>query len=283
MGDNYFHLGLCMAGSVSAGAYTAGVIDYLTEALKNWEKVKDDQSVPDHQVVIDLFCGASGGGIASAMAMFAMQDKNIEHVHLAEDRKTFIVPGNNIYWHSWVELTGPNVFEQMLGTADIEKQGFVASLLNSTFVDNLANNFHQYILGLAKSDRFRPPYMGLAPELFLTLFNVTGIDYELFTTSSTSSSPNQFIREHRDIAHFRLTDGDYMNDGRMPLSLTKQKLLPTLIEAAKATGAFPEGLQQGVSPGTINIFGIIPSLTKAGSTARPSGCRIQPRTALIPA
>jgi len=41
--DKTFHLGLCMAGSVSAGAYTAGVIDYLFEALNNWyaEKQKN--------------------------------------------------------------------------------------------------------------------------------------------------------------------------------------------------------------------------------------------------
>lgn len=35
-----FHLGLCMAGSITAGAYTAGVMDYLIEALEEWQKVK---------------------------------------------------------------------------------------------------------------------------------------------------------------------------------------------------------------------------------------------------
>lgn len=33
-----FQLGLCMARAVSAGSYTAGVMDYLTEALEEWEK-----------------------------------------------------------------------------------------------------------------------------------------------------------------------------------------------------------------------------------------------------
>ena len=33
MEDKTFHLGLCLAGAVSAGAYTAGVVDYLFEAL----------------------------------------------------------------------------------------------------------------------------------------------------------------------------------------------------------------------------------------------------------
>ena len=76
--DKTFHLGLCMAGSISAGAYTAGVIDYLFEALNNWEvkKNKGDASVPDHDVLIDVFGGSSGGGITAAIALFAQQEKN---------------------------------------------------------------------------------------------------------------------------------------------------------------------------------------------------------------
>jgi len=31
--ENTVYLGLCLAGAVSAGAYTAGVTDYLIEAL----------------------------------------------------------------------------------------------------------------------------------------------------------------------------------------------------------------------------------------------------------
>ena len=37
-----FKIGLCMAGAVSAGAYTAGVMDYLIEALDEWEKQKKE-------------------------------------------------------------------------------------------------------------------------------------------------------------------------------------------------------------------------------------------------
>jgi Cft2 family RNA processing exonuclease len=38
--ENTFHLGITMAGAVSAGAYTAGFIDYLIEILEFWEKQK---------------------------------------------------------------------------------------------------------------------------------------------------------------------------------------------------------------------------------------------------
>mgnify|MGYP000294822413 FL=1 len=38
--NNAFHIGITMAGAVSAGAYTAGFIDYLIEILELWGKQK---------------------------------------------------------------------------------------------------------------------------------------------------------------------------------------------------------------------------------------------------
>lgn len=36
-----FHVAITMAGAISAGAYTAGVMDYLLETLDSWTKMKD--------------------------------------------------------------------------------------------------------------------------------------------------------------------------------------------------------------------------------------------------
>lgn len=41
MENKTFHIGLTMAGDVSAGAYTGGVIDYLLETLEKWQIAKD--------------------------------------------------------------------------------------------------------------------------------------------------------------------------------------------------------------------------------------------------
>ena len=38
--DTPFEIGLVMAGAISAGTYTAGVIDFLIEALDEWESAK---------------------------------------------------------------------------------------------------------------------------------------------------------------------------------------------------------------------------------------------------
>ena len=48
-----FELGLCLGGTVSAGAYTAGVLDFLIEALDAWTRAKEDKApdAPPHEIV----------------------------------------------------------------------------------------------------------------------------------------------------------------------------------------------------------------------------------------
>ena len=75
--SNEFKIAINMAGAVSAGAYTAGVLDFLIEALEEWEKAKvvartaflngaqavsSDQLAPLHNVSIEAFSGASAPG-----------------------------------------------------------------------------------------------------------------------------------------------------------------------------------------------------------------------------
>jgi hypothetical protein len=62
-----FKIGINMAGAISAGAYTAGVLDFLIEALDQWEAAKQrGDMVPRHEVSLDVFSGASAGGRPSS-------------------------------------------------------------------------------------------------------------------------------------------------------------------------------------------------------------------------
>ena len=62
-----FKIVINMAGAISAGAYTAGVLDFMTEALDAWSKAKAaGEEVPQHDVVIEGFSGASAGGLCAA-------------------------------------------------------------------------------------------------------------------------------------------------------------------------------------------------------------------------
>jgi hypothetical protein len=69
-----FAIGLTMTGAISAGTYTAGVLDFLLEALDQWEAAKAGELPPDergrvpwHDVVISVLSGASAGSICAAL------------------------------------------------------------------------------------------------------------------------------------------------------------------------------------------------------------------------
>lgn len=62
-----FDIGLVMAGAISAGAYTAGVVDFLLQALEEWQQLKDKGEGPPHDVKIRVMSGASAGGMTSAI------------------------------------------------------------------------------------------------------------------------------------------------------------------------------------------------------------------------
>lgn len=64
-----FEIGLVMGCTVSSGAYTAGVIDFLIEARDAWQKERasEDVSVPAWKVKIKVVTGTSGGGVTTAL------------------------------------------------------------------------------------------------------------------------------------------------------------------------------------------------------------------------
>ena len=55
--DRTFELGLVLGGTVSAGAYTAGALDFLIEALE----ARHANAQPLHRVVVKTAAGSSGG------------------------------------------------------------------------------------------------------------------------------------------------------------------------------------------------------------------------------
>src|ERR1700730_5871133 len=52
-----YQIGLTMSGAISAGAYTAGVFDFLIQALDEWEKARNGPGIPNHRVGIKAMSG----------------------------------------------------------------------------------------------------------------------------------------------------------------------------------------------------------------------------------
>lgn len=235
-----FYVGLCMAGAVSAGAYTAGVMDYLLEALAEWEKRRGEAGVPTHKVQIPVMGGASAGGMTSIVGATSLNnplppiDKPTAGDLLAEH------PENKLY-HSWVDLTAPDMFSQMLTTSDI-KPGVILSALNSEFISPIADRVVS-----VDTTKWQPLPAFIRPglKIFTTLTNLQGFAYTVDFGVDQPQTSKYHMSIHNDYACFELTedtiDGD--NDGWMPLNIKTKVNTDVAACAAMATGAFPVGLQ----------------------------------------
>jgi predicted acylesterase/phospholipase RssA len=126
-----FQVGICMAGAVSAGAYTAGVMDYLLEALTAYEEKRGKDGFPSHKVEIPVMGGASAGGMTAIITAAALQ-QGITPITMPLNDPLQERP-ENILYHSWVDLTGRDMFSKMLDNSDIGTD--VVSALNCQFID----------------------------------------------------------------------------------------------------------------------------------------------------
>ncbi|WP_028664591.1 patatin-like phospholipase family protein [Runella zeae] len=261
--DKTFHIGLCMAGAISAGAYTAGVMDYLLEALDRWEEAKkfDLPDIPQHTVVIDVLAGTSAGGMTAPIALAALSDQRTVHVNETTGGYQNFTAENKLY-EAWVKLIADDMLRIMLSDTDFAEHG-ATSIFNSDFIDQIAHK----IINIS-SKHYQPlsekSYIAPEPEVCLTLSNLTGMISKIFFQGADNEAKNiplNFVNKnkllendsayisynHRDYALFRITDNAYKNDGRIPVSFKKNASnaphLKTLRDSAMATGAFPIGLR----------------------------------------
>jgi len=234
--DNTFYLGLCMAGAVSAGAYTAGVMDYLIEALQEWQarKNKNEPGTPSHNVVIPVIGGASAGGMTAIITAAALAN-GIKPVYPGADVMA-AHPENKLY-HSWVDLTDQDMFPHLLDTGDIHGNGIV-SLLNSSFIDDVAKT----ALQTGQQGPERPAFIDPEMKIFTTLTNLEGFGYNIGFNTNTPAD-KYYMCIHNDYACFKLNGVDKPEDGWIHLDFQQNINTDIARDAAMATGAFPLGLQ----------------------------------------
>lgn len=244
-----FRIGLSMAGAVSAGAYTAGVMDYLLEALENWQKAKELglPGVPKHNVLIEVLSGASAGGMTAVITAAAVQ-KDFPHIN----QQNYFTPSSeeNPLYDSWVNLTEKpqsDMMDQMLNPEDItdlpelNPDMEVRSVFNSLFIEKIAR---RVLDTTVKDPSSKRPYFAGDLELFTTLTNLRGFNYELEFITATGKREDRMTM-HKDLFHLQLNPyGEYQNDGKIPFHFNTTAGLNKnlLIDAAIATGAFPVGL-----------------------------------------
>jgi predicted acylesterase/phospholipase RssA len=228
--DGTFHLGINMAGAVSAGAYTAGVLDFLMESLEQWYAAKESQNplVPLHEVSIDVFSGASAGGMCAAIASVMVQG-SFQHIRNPVDPS--VKNTTNKFYESWVNMID---IEPLLHDDDLDDGKPVSSLLNSTIIDQIAD------YAIAPGIATPRPYISDSLTLFLALTNVRGIPFSLNGTADGSAEED--IAYYADRLQFETVRGTNKTQSELakPLPIgSNAGAWPLLKQAAKATGAFP--------------------------------------------
>lgn len=270
--DNTFHLAITMAGAVSAGAYTAGVMDYLLETLDKWEKIKTDKNfkdkLPTHNIQIDVISGASAGGMTACLTTLVLFEKERQHVDfstLADDRT------KNRLYNAWVNLpykgekmTKFKAAEVMLNDDDVKeidkfnktlkekekKVRFPISLLNSLIVRKVAEKIIE--LNEKEKKEFnlknRAKYVAEDLDIFVTLTNLKGFQSIIPLKSSDSNYIAQYVsNDHRDLMMFNVgvkKKGNIKLDFAVDSEEAKDSI-NLLKNAAVSTGAFPIGLEYG--------------------------------------
>lgn len=232
-----FELALVLGGTLSAGCYTAGVLDFLVEALDAWQGAKDagDAEAPTHTVTLKVVAGTSGGGVCGAILARAAS-RTFPHVH--PDTPAAVAVGNPLY-HTWVNMLD---IAGMTETGDLDA-GPLASVLNGKPIDDAA----RFLVGWNGGGRINRGWVADDLPLIMTNTNLNGVPYAV----AFDGPAQQSFVDLGDHIRFRVSTDP---TAAAPPAGRPDELVvvdgadgpgtaswATLAEFAKATGAFPGG------------------------------------------
>ena len=213
---NVYEIGLAMAGAISAGAYSAGVVDFLFQALHEWELAKrdDPSKVPNHSVCIRAAAGASAGSITAALAAVAvaggLRPQKAADFKDGEQPYQCVLPALYKAWVTLPDMASPNSNpNDLLANNDLKDGASPQSILNAGILTALTGE----ALGLPEppAGSELPPAFGGAPlpylaerlHIYLTLSNMRGVPYFVGFEGSGEIRGHHMMC-HGDRAHYIL-------------------------------------------------------------------------------
>lgn len=241
-----FEIGLVLGGTVSAAAYTAGVVDFLIQALDAWTVGKTIGTMPHHKVVIKIASGTSGGAIMCTLLARILGNAFPHAAFETPDTVRATAPLYNC-WVNEIDIS------DLLQLSDLSSdQASVSSLLCAKKIDTVGGDIADYV-GPPLGTNDTPPvrdYVEQYLPVVLTLTNLRGIPYSA-DFRGTSNRPEYFTN-HADHARF-LVDirGDQPPAAAQiqPYEIAISKASggavlawPIMINAARGSSAFPVGL-----------------------------------------
>ena len=227
--DKAIYVGLCLAGAVSGGSYSAGVVDYIIEALDNWQQAKGDTNkkdeYPDHQVVIAGLTGASAGSIVNALLPLdlAILDQEAANSSNRGDKKD--EHRLKLLYEAWVE--SPHLYhpeDGFLGDRDLRADNDyyprfskvneplpsikrLWALLDSSLLDRIVKRTFDKAETTLKDQQYQPfkrDYMTESLHSFMTLTNNVGVRYDVAFNLNSATKGRHIMVRHADRTHFRI-------------------------------------------------------------------------------
>jgi predicted acylesterase/phospholipase RssA len=267
-----FQLGLALAGAISAGAYTAGVLDFLFQALSAWEERRGQAGVLQHRVVLKVMAGASAGAITGALGAIGLarglQPRlfDADHYQICypdtypkRQKIECVIPSLRQIWVELPAMISADGVGGLLGTDDIKAAGprdppILRSLLNASLLDDIKRIA---IEPQREPGTVVPPVPFVANDLhvYITVSNLRGIPFKVAFGRNSYGMQTIGDRIHyvvRDLGSCDLSEaGSWVErDSHLPISV---RTLPAQRDgnlsewdlygtSALASGAYPVGL-----------------------------------------
>lgn len=237
-----FRIALTSAGAVSGGPYSAGVIDFIIEALGAWYAAKPPtpeeprKGIPSHDVRIDAVSGTSAGAVAAGLFPAAVI-RNVQHGGGKQP---------TLLKEVWVDkldlLYDDGTSRGFLGLSDMQDPGdAIPSLLNSHRLDAIADE----AFGTPWSTGFSPPpWLSDALRILLCVTSLPGVPYHIAMHGGTSGAGHDMF-QHGDHGIFQFSLAPpTASDARHVTHVDPHGTAGwnTLILWALASAAFPVGL-----------------------------------------
>jgi hypothetical protein len=234
-----FELGLALAGAVSGGAYAAGVLDFLYEALERWYAARErNEAVPRHDVLLRVMSGASAGSVNGLLSSLALP---YAFTHASASTPN---PSANPFYDTWVnriDISG------LLHTGDLEgPNAALVSLLDSNELDRIADVMMRF-----DGPRLTRPYIASPLKCIYTVTNLRGVPYKVPFAGAGPSAAHHMIA-HADYLRFAVDTGngpfdrawEYPDDLYVGYPKTSpDRAWTAMRDAALASAAFPAGLR----------------------------------------
>jgi hypothetical protein len=266
-----FKVGFALSGAISAGAYTAGVLDYFVQALNAWENIRGEDGIPEHRVDLQIIAGASAGAITGALGVVALaHGLRPQKLTDVEKQNTYpttagtpeqdlrcVLPSPYETWVTRPRMVDPAGGIDFLSTEDLDskKGASVVSALNAKLLDDIKRRalLPPDVTALAQS---QPPYPYIAANLhvYMTVSNLRGVPYAVSFGNSVYGMQTHGDRVHYEIrglgTGISATNEWLKKDSSRALEIdtlpAPGQVLPDnwdrYGEAALASSAFPVGL-----------------------------------------